>query len=136
MNAITMPHMLWVAGCIQAGIVLVNFVLPRKLRVREGLAQVPAFLKQVFYVHWLYIVIIVGLFSFLCFRFAGELSGGSPLGTFLSAFIAGFWLLRIGLQWFYYDSDTRREHRFLDALYTLSLVALVGILGWAAFRPR
>ena len=95
----------------------------------------PVLLKQVFYVHWLYIVIVVGLFSVLCFGFASELSGASSLGRFLSAFMAAFWLLRIGLQWLYYDTSTRRQYKVLDALYTCSLFALVGIFGWAAAHP-
>src|SRR6185369_7050666 len=135
MNTLTIGQLMWVAGGIQAGIVFVNFLLPRKLRVREGLVHVPVLLKQVFYVHWLYIVIVVGLFGALCFGFASELSGASPLGRFLSAFMAAFWLLRMCLQWFYYDSATMRQHKVLYALYTCSLVALVGILGWAAVRP-
>ena len=135
MNTFTIAQSMWVGGAIQAGIVFVNFLLPRKLRVREGLVHVPVLLKQVFYVHWLYIVIVVGLFSVLCFGFASELSGASSLGRFLSAFMAAFWLLRIGLQWLYYDSSTRRQYKVLDALYTCSLVALVGIFGWAAAHP-
>ena len=118
-GSVTTVRLIWLAGGIQAGIVLVNFLLPRMLRVREGLLEVPAFLKQVFYVHWLYIVIIVGLFSALCFGFASELSGASPLGRFLSAFMAAFWLLRIGLQWFYYDSATRRQHKAWTYLHVI-----------------
>lgn len=94
----------------------------------------PLFLRQIFYVHWIYIVLVIGLFSALCFGFAPELAGASALGRFLSAFIAGFWLLRIGLQWFYYDPEVRRQNRALDALYNLALVALVGIFATAAFR--
>ncbi len=126
---------IWLAGCIHAGIVLVNFPLPGQLRVREGMATVPAFLRQIFYVHWVYIVLTVAWFSALCFGFAHELAGASALGRFLSAFMAGFWLLRILLQCFYYDRGVRRAHRLLDALYTVSLVMLTGIFGWVATHP-
>ena len=61
--------------------------------------------------------------------------GASALGRFLSAFLAGFWLLRIFLQWFYYDSEVRRANRLLDSLYIVALLLLVGIFGWATFRP-
>ena len=107
-------------------------MLPRMLRVREGVLSLPRFLKQVFYVHWTYIVIVVGFFSVLCFAFARELSGASALGRFLSVFMAAFWLLRIALQWFYYDRATMRQHRFLYAFYSASLIALVAIFGTAA----
>jgi hypothetical protein len=128
-------HLIWIAGAIHAGIVLVNIPLPRRLRVRENLKNVPVFLRQIFYVHWFYIVLIVGLFSALCFAFARDLAGASPLGRFLSAFMAGFWLLRIFLQCFYYDREVRRTNRLLNSLYLVSLMVLVGIFGFVSVHP-
>jgi hypothetical protein len=116
--------------------VLANIPLPRKLRVQERLAAVPLIVRQIFYVHWIYIVIVVGMFGALCFGFARELAGGSGLGRFLSAFMCAFWGLRIVLQVFYYDGATRRENRGLDALYLGSLVVLVGVFGVAAWGVR
>jgi hypothetical protein len=127
--------LIWLAGSIHAGIVLANFPLPRRLRVREGMSGVPAFLRQIFYVHWLYIVLVVGLFSALCFGFAHELAGASALGRFLSAFMGGFWLLRIFLQCFYYDREVRRANRALDSLYVVALFVLVAIFGWLSTHP-
>ena len=128
-------RLIWVAGAIHAGIVLANMPLPERLRVREKLASVPPFLRQIFYVHWVYIVLVVALFSALCFGFARDLAGGSALGRFLSAFLGGFWLLRILLQCFYYDTEVRRANRALDALYLLALVLLCGIFGWVVIHP-
>lgn len=134
MVAIWMVRAIWGAGAVHVGIIAANIPLPGKLRVRERLAGLPRFLRQIFYVHWIYIVIVVGLFAGLCFGFAPELSGGSALGRSLSAFMAGFWLLRIGLQVFYYDGEVRRENRGLDLLYVLTLAALVAVFGIAALR--
>lgn len=125
---------IWGAGVAHVGIILANIPLPGRLRVRERLAGVPRFLRQIFYVHWIYIVIVLGLFAGLCFGFAPELAGGCALGRFLSAFMAEFWLLRIGLQVFYYDGQVRRENRGLDLLYVLTLAALVVVFGIAALR--
>jgi hypothetical protein len=135
MTAPSVIHLLWIAGAIHAGIVLANIPLPHRLRVQENLERVPVFLRQIFYVHWFYIVLIVSLFSALCFGFARDLAGASPLGRFLSAFLCGFWLLRIFLQTLYYDREIRRANRALDALYLVSLVALVGIFGFVSLRP-
>ena len=134
MNSDLIPKLIWIAGGIQAGIVFANFLLPRMLQVRAGVSSLPHFLKQVFYVHWVYIVIVVGFFSVLSFGFAHELSGASALGRFLSAFMAGFWLLRIVLQWFYYDPAILHRHRFLYTLYTSSLIALISIFAMAAMH--
>ncbi|MBZ5680715.1 MAG: hypothetical protein LAO24_11470 [Acidobacteriia bacterium] len=135
MTAEHMKEMIWAAGAVHVGIVLANIPLPGRLRVRERLAPVPRFLRQIFYVHWVYIVIVVGLFAALCFGFAPELAGASGLGRFLSGFMAGFWLLRIGLQLLYYDGEVRRENRGLDMIYLGALVALVVIFGVAVIRP-
>ncbi len=135
MNGALAIRLVWLAGVIHAGIVIANFPLPRRLRVHENLASVPVFLRQIFYVHWVYIVLVVGFFSGLCFGFAGDLAGASALGRFMSAFLCGFWLLRIFLQCLYYDREIRRANRGLDALYLLSLVVLVCIFGWVVAFP-
>jgi hypothetical protein len=134
MSSELMKELIWGAGAVHLGIVAANVRLPGRLQVQDRLAGVPRFLRQIFYVHWVYIVIVVGLFAALCFGFATDLAGASLLGRFLSAFIAGFWLLRIVLQIFYYDREVRRENRGLDLLYVASLIALVAIFGIAALR--
>jgi hypothetical protein len=135
MNATWMVRLIWAAGFVHVGIIAANFPLPGRLRVRERLAGIPRFVRQIFYVHWLYIVIVLGLFAGLCFGFAPELAGATSMGRFLSGFMAGFWLLRIVLQVFYYDKEVRRENRALDMMYLGSLVTLVVVFGIAALRP-
>jgi len=130
-----LERLILLAGVVQAAIVLANAPLPRRLKVRENLASVASFLRQIFYVHWIFILLAVSLFSALCLVFPRELAGASPLGRFLSAFMGGFWLLRLLLQWFYYDSKIRRENRVLDAMYIVALVVLVAIFGWATVVP-
>jgi hypothetical protein len=132
MSGTLMKELIWGAGVVHVGIMAANVPLPGRLRVRERLAGVPRFVRQIFYVHWVYIVIVLGLFAALCFGFAPELAGASVLGRFLSGFMAGFWLLRIVLQIFYYDREIRRENRGLDMLYVGSLIVLVVVFGVAA----
>jgi hypothetical protein len=129
-----MIRAIWGAGAVHVGIMAANIPLPRRLLVRERLAGVPRFVRQIFYVHWVYIVIVLGLFAALCFGFAPELAGASALGRFLSGFMAGFWLLRIVLQVFYYDREVRRENQEFDCMYLGALAVRVGIFGIAALR--
>jgi hypothetical protein len=135
MNATWMIRAIWAAGVVHVGIMAANIPLPGRLRVRKRLAGVPRFLRQIFYVHWVYIVIVLGMFAALCFGFAPELAGASALGRFLSGFMAGFWLLRIVLQISYYDREIRRENWGLDMLYVVALIVLVMVFGMAALRP-
>jgi hypothetical protein len=135
MNAAWMSRAIWGAGAVQLLIIAANIPLPGKLRVRERLAGVPRFMRQIFYVHWVYIVTVLGMFAALCFSFARELAGATAMGRFLSGFMAAFWLVRIGLQIFYYDREVRRENRALDTLYLIALLVLVAVFGTAALRP-
>jgi len=130
-----MRHLIWAAGAVHLGIIAANIPLPARLRVKERLAGVPRFIRQIFYVHWIYIVIVLGLFAALCFGFTADLAGASALGRFLSGFMAAFWLLRIILQLSYYDREVRRQNRALDALYVWSLAGLVLLFGIAAIKP-
>lgn len=134
MNSAWMVRTIWGAGFVHSGIVIANLRLPARLRVRERLEGVPLFLRQIFYVHWLFIVIMVGMFAALCFGFACELASGSGLGRFLSGFLCAFWALRMVLQVLYYDRAVRQENRILDLLYLGSLVVLVAVFGAAAWN--
>ena len=126
---------IWAAGAVQLAILAANLPLPGMLEVRERFAGVPRFLRQIFYVHWIYIVIILAMFAALSFGFAPQLAGASSLGRFLSGFMGCFWLLRIWLQVFYYDREIRRRNRVLDSLYLIALTALVLVFAIAAARP-
>ena len=131
MNAAWMTRAIWGAGAVQLCIIAANVPLPARLRVGERLAVVPLFVRQIFYVHWVYIVIVLGMFAALCFGFGREFAGATSIGRFLSGFMAAFWLSRIALQILYYD----RENRVLDALYLVALFVLVIVFGAAALRP-
>jgi hypothetical protein len=136
MAADQMIWAIWGAGIVHLGIIAANVPLPGRLRVRERLAGVPRFIRQIFYVHWIYIVIVLGMSAVLCLGFARELAGASRLGRFLSAFLCGFWLLRIVLQVIYYDREIRRENRLMDSLYLGSLAVLVAVFGVAVWGGR
>jgi len=118
---------LWVAGAVQLVIIGANFVVPQKLRCRENLARVSPMIRTVFVVHWIYIVLVLSIFTSLSFWFAPELAGASRLGRYLSAVIAVFWLLRVPIQLFFYDPEIRRQNRFGDVLFLL-LFSYLGIV--------
>jgi hypothetical protein len=59
-------------------------------------------------------------------------TGASRLGRFLSAAIALFWLPRIPIQLFVYDSESRRQHRPGDVAILLAIGFMVPAFGVAA----
>src|SRR5579864_1081927 len=131
----TMRHLipwLWAAGALQLLIIAANFVLPTKLQCRENLARVTPMIRAVFVVHWVYIVLVLGIFTSLSFWFAPELAGASRLGRFLSAVIAVFWLLRVPIQVFFYDPELRKQNRFGDVIFLIAFSFLGVVFSVAA----
>jgi hypothetical protein len=118
---------LWAAGVVQLIIIAGNFVLPKKLSCRDNLARVSPMIRGVFIVHWVYIVLVLGIFTSLSFWFAPELAGASRLGRFLSAVIAVFWLLRVPIQLFFYDPELRKQNRFGDVIFLIPF-SYLGVL--------
>ncbi len=89
-----------IAGAVQLAIGLANLPLATRLQYRKNLAGASEIVRQVFYVHAAYIVLVVLGFAALALLFPAELSSGRPIGRFLSAFLAIFWLLRVPIQLF------------------------------------
>jgi hypothetical protein len=123
---------LWAAGALQLVIIAANFVLPKKLQCRENLARVCPMIREVFIIHWVYIVLVLGIFTSLSFWFAPELAGASRLGRYLSAVIAVFWLLRVPIQLFFYDPDIRKQNRVGDVVFLLAFSYLGVVFAVAA----
>ncbi len=123
---------LWLAGVVQLVIIIANFVLPKKLGCRTHLARVSPMIREVFVIHWIYIVFVLGIFASLCFWFAPELAGASRLGRFLSTVMAVFWLFRVPIQLFYYDPEIRRQNRMGDVTFLLAFSYLGIVFSIAA----
>jgi len=123
-----------VAGAVQLAIGLANLPLALRLEYRKNLAGATAIVRQIFYVHAAYILLVVLGFAALCLLFPAELASGRPLGRFLSAFLAVFWLLRVPIQLFYYPTDIRRQNRLADVVFTVAFALLAVIFGLAALR--
>ena len=122
MNTIV-PY-IWIAGGVQLAIAAANFVLPRKLRYEENLTRVDPIIRQIFVVHSAFIVFVLVAFATLCFLFAPEFRA-SPLGRFLSGWLALFWALRLVVQWVYYDAEVRHRNLLAHWLFSLAIVYLV-----------
>ena len=124
--------LLWMAGCVQLAIFAANFLLPGRLAVRVELPRLSPILRQVFLVHWAYILFVLLIFAALSFLFASELAGGSTLGRAMSACMALFWSTRILIQLFYYDAALKRENRAGNILFTSAFTFLAAVFTAAA----
>ena len=124
--------LIWAAGAVHLAIAAANFWVPGILHYRENLAKVSPMVRQVFVVHSVYMVVVLLGISVLCFFFAPELAGGAPLGRALSTFLAFFWLLRVVLQFAYYDREVRARYRLGDVAYTVAVASLAVVFSIAA----
>lgn len=124
-------ELLWIAGIVQLLILAANFVLPKKLDCRQHVSRMSPMIREIFIVHWAYIALILAVFSILSFCFAPELAGAGPLGRFLAAVIAVFWLARVPIQLFFYDPEIRRQNRLGDVVF-LAAFSYLGIVFAAA----
>jgi hypothetical protein len=125
---------IYAAGALHLLIASANFFLPKKLRYAENLAKVAPIIRQVFIIHSIYIVMMLVFFAALCFAFAPELAGDSRLGTFLSAFLALFWLPRVGIQLFYYDASLKRQNRLAHFVFVAIFIYLAAVFSIAALK--
>ncbi len=131
-----LPLSAWiqVAGAVQLAIGLANLPLAGRLQYRKNLAGASPIVREVFYVHAGYIVLVVLGFAALSLLFPTELVSGRPLDRFLSTFLAVFWLLRVPIQLFYYPAEIRRQNRLADVIFTVAFVFLAVVFGLAATR--
>jgi len=110
--------LIWIAGTIQMIIAAANIFLPRKLQYRQNLNKVSPIVRQIFIIHSVYIVLIILIFSGLCFLFPYELIGSHPLGRYMCGVLAIFWLARVPIQLFYYDERLKRENPMANVFFT------------------
>lgn len=131
-----LPLLAWIqiAGAVQLAIGLANLPLASRLQYRKNLAGASEIVRQVFYVHAAYIVLVVLGFAALSLLFPEELVSGRPLGRFLSTFLAIFWLLRVPIQLFYYPVEIRRQNRLADVIFLVAFAFLAIVFGLAATR--
>lgn len=127
-----MIGLLRLAGLACVGLVLANFVAPRRLGYARSLAGAETLVRQIFYVHCAYIVSIIAGLAILCLGWP-ELFLQSGMGRVVSGFFALFWGSRVVVQLTYYDSEHRRRERFWDVFFLLVFLSLAAIFSAVIF---
>jgi hypothetical protein len=157
----TLEILLRVAGVVQFTILIASALVPRVLDWRANLALLHPFLRRLFWVYGIFIVLVIASFGTLTLVNARAMAAGDPAARSLCAFIAIFWLARLAAQFFVFDfrlltngllkagchapshGSTTRGYSFLTngllkAGYhglTLAFIYLTVINAWAALLP-
>lgn len=122
------------AGAVHLVMIVANLALPGILGFKRELSAVSPIVRQIFMVHHAYIMLVLALFAALCLGFPEDLVGGSALGTFLCSFMAAFWVIRLPIQFFFYDEEVKRRHRAGHWAFSFALVSLAAVLSISAVR--
>lgn len=125
------------AGLLHFAILIASALTPRALDWRGNLAVLHPFLRRLFWVYGCFIVLVIVAFGTLTVAFSSRLVAGDPLARALAAFVAVFWLARLGVQLFVFDARPFLTTWIYKCGYhalTVVFALLVLVFGWAAVR--
>jgi hypothetical protein len=131
--------LLQLAAALQLTILIASACTPRVLDWRKNLAGLHPFLRRLFWVYGVFIVMVIIAFATLTFLHSGRMAEGEPVARSLCAFIAIFWAARLLVQFFVFDARPFLTNWFYTAGYhglTVLFCLLVLIYGCAAIAPR
>jgi len=119
----TLHLLLQIAGVLLVLLAVFNIYVPRYFDWKRDLTPVPLFTRQVFWVHGIFIILILAMFGALTLFCAGPLLDPGPLSRAVLAGMAIFWWCRFGFQFFVYESALWRGNRLYSGVhYAMALL--------------
>jgi hypothetical protein len=128
---------LTLAGLLHFAILAASASVPKGLNWRENLAPLHPFLRRLFWVYGVFIVIIIISFGTLTLAHASNMANGEPVAKSLCAFIAIFWAARLVVQLFVFDARPFLTNWFYKTGYqalTLVFTYFAVVYGYAFFK--
>jgi hypothetical protein len=130
-----MKTLLQIAAFLQLSILIASAMVPRVLDWRKNLAALHPFLRRLFWVYGVFIVMMIIAFAALTSLHADAMATGEPVARSLCALIAVFRTARLVVQFFIFDPRPFLTNWFYKFGYhglTIIFAALVLIYGRAA----
>ncbi|HVT14283.1 MAG TPA: membrane bound O-acyl transferase family-domain-containing protein [Fimbriimonadaceae bacterium] len=128
---------LWVMGFGHFLVLVASFQVPKKLGWKEELPRLSPFNRKLMVAYGAFIVLTIVAFGTFTLLLHRDLLMGSRTAVFFAGFIATFWLLRIGLDCFYYrHEDWPRGkqfvvgHALLTSLFLFLSLSYGGLVVW------
>lgn len=119
----TPVHTLQFAGFILLCVVSANFFAPKKMRWSENLKLVEPVFRQVFIIHCIFLIGCVFAMAMACLFLPHRLLE-DPVGKVILGFMALFWIARVGVQFFYYESSIKKQFPVFNVLFSVAFVYL------------
>jgi hypothetical protein len=128
LNLADLELLLRLAAAGQLLIAILGPTLPRVLGWREAIARMPLLVREVFWIHTIFIALTCAIFGVLTWRFAGDLARTpQEFLRWLAGGIGLFWGTRSIMQWSHYSASHWR------GLVIPTVVHWALFLGYGAF---
>lgn len=137
--ALTLENALRLAGLGHFGILVASALVPKVLDWKNALRPLPPFLRTLFWVYGVFIVLTIIGMGTLTLVNVHAMASGEPVARSLAAFIALFWSARLLVQFLVFDARTYLTNGWLKLGYhvlTVAFIVLPAIYLTAAFHPR
>ncbi len=112
-------------GCVHFTILIASAMVPRVLDWRGQLAPLHPFLRRLFWVYGVFIVMTITGFGAISLGCAAEIATATPLARAFCGFVAFFWLARLAVQFFVFDASEFLTTRWLRLGYHVLTVAFM-----------
>ncbi len=135
----TLENFLRLAGLGHFAILTASALVPKVLDWKTALKPLPPFLRTLFWVYGVFIVLtIIGMGTLTLFN-AHAMATGDPVARSLAAFIAVFWGARLFVQLFIFDSRPYLTNIWLklgDHMLTVVFIFFTAIYTLAALNMK
>jgi hypothetical protein len=125
---------LWLAGAGHFVVLIASFQVPYRLGWKEDLAKLTSFNRKLMWVHGGFAVYTIISFGVLTLLLHDEMLRGHRAGPALAAFIGIYWLLRVVVDFTYYQhADWPKGkgfvagHALLTMLFVFLFVTYLGV---------
>jgi hypothetical protein len=136
-NLFTLHHALVVAGAMHFAILIASAMVPKVLDWKTELEKLTPFLRTLFWVYGVFIVLTIISFGTLTLLHADAMARGEPVARSVAAAIAVFWGARLVVQCFVFEAKPVLTKAWMKAGYhalTVGFVFLTGVYAWAAMK--
>jgi hypothetical protein len=129
--------LLQIAGALHLGLIWAGATMPVVVNLRDHLAPLPPFIRRLFWVYYSFIGLLLVGFGAFTLAFAERLASGDSLARALCAFLAVFWIIRLGVAAFVFDVRPYLRHWFYRLGYGAAnavFVYLSVVYAWGALK--
>lgn len=124
-------------GASLIGLAALHVFMPKRFRWKEEMARVSLLNRQIFYVHCVFICLVLVGMGLLCLVAPGSLLERTELGRWVAVGFASFWGCRLAFQWLVYDATLWRGKPFetlMHWLFTGLWLVYTGVFAWVAWE--